>query len=302
MALVWSGALGGWLRRPRGRTGAAIAVIVVVLIAVSSTLYVSQGMQLYGMAGEVLWEAVDAAGRDTPVLFVNLPMRLTPTWRVYPLGFEGFVPLTPEVTADDLVYVHTGLRGVADAAAFGIASVDTPELYSQEVFGRASGWEELAAAVRQASSVYLTRYDSQYIQLVEAGGPAVAGEPGDPLARFGEDLALLSLYGECSEDGWVRVTAHWRVEAQLGADATVFAHLLASDGTLVSQADGYPLAGLLPFWLWEAGEAMRDERVFAPVEPGEYAVRLGVWELATGEHWPAEGWSGDVVLLSVSCP
>ena len=142
---------------------------------------------------------------------------------------------------------------------------------------------------------------SRGIWLGEAGGPEEFGDTDEPLARFGEGLDLLDLRGECSEEGAVRVTARWRIEGQLRADATVFAHLLDSSGLAISQADGYPLAGLLPFWLWETGEVMRDHRLFAPAEPGEYVVRLGVWELATGEHWPAEGWPEDVVLLSVSC-
>jgi hypothetical protein len=302
VALVWTGAVSGWLRRQAGRVGGVIAVAVVALVGLSSACYVLSGMELYDAAGEVLWQAVDAGRDGSAVLLVNLPMRLTPTGRIYPLGFEGFIPLTPEVTADDLVYVHTGQRGVADAAAFGIALGEARKDYRVEVFGPPLGWEELAAAVRQARSVYLTRYDSQCMRLFEVGGPAAAGAIDDPLARFGEELTLLDMTAVCSGDSRVQVTASWRMERAVAADATVFAHLVDWDGTLVSQADGYPLGGLLPFWLWEAGETMRDERVFPPVEPGEYSVRLGLWELATGVRWPAEGWPDGAVLVPVSCP
>jgi hypothetical protein len=302
VALVWASALAGWLRRPWGRAAVAVALAVILLVFVSSAVYVRHGMWLYRVAGQVLWEAVAAAEEAPSVLLVNLPMRLTPSSRVYALGFEGVIPLTPEVTADQLVYVHTGASGIADAASFGIALVDTPRAYDCEVFGPPLGWQELAAAVRQAQSVYLTRYDSGEPRLVEAGGRQVAGWPGEPLALFGNDLALLNLSSQCGEGGRVRVTALWRLERQPRADATVFAHLLDSSGSLVSQADGYPLAGLLPFWLWRVDEVMRDERAFTPVEPGDYTVQLGVWELATGEHWLAEGWPGGVVSSSVSCP
>jgi hypothetical protein len=100
----------------------------------------------------------------------------------------------------------------------------------------------------------------------------------------------------------VRLTAQWQVDASGKTDATVFAHLLDPGGALAAQADGYPLLGMLPLWLWEPGEVVRDVRHFDPVPAGEYTVRLGMWELATGEGWPAAGYADGTVPLSVRCP
>jgi len=82
----------------------------------------------------------------------------------------------------------------------------------------------------------------------------------------------------------------------------VFVHLLGPDGTLLAQADGYPLLGMLPFWLWEPGEIVRDVRDLGSVPAGEYTIRLGMWELATGKHWPAAGHPDGTVHLAVRCP
>jgi hypothetical protein len=38
------------------------------------------------------------------------------------------------------------------------------------------------------------------------------------------------------------------------------------------------------------------------VASGDYAIRLGLWEPASGERWPAEGYADGVVFLSVRCP
>jgi hypothetical protein len=300
VALVWSSSLAAWLSLPR-RSAKVLAALAAVAVTVSSAAYVWAGMALYGACGQVLWEAIDAAGKDTASLFVNLPMRLTPTARTYSLGFEGAIPLTPEVTLEDLVYVHTGVRSGAEAAAFGIVLVDSPERYRCEVFGPEAGWVEMAASVRRAGAVYLTRYDSHGMRLVPVGGPAEAGQAGAPVAYFGEHLALCQVAAGCERSGRVAVSAVWRVDEELEADATVFAHLVDSEGRVASQADGYPLGGMLPFWLWKVDEVMRDERTFTPVGPGEYEVRLGVWEVATGELWPAAEWPGGSVSIPVAC-
>ncbi len=124
----------------------------------------------------------------------------------------------------------------------------------------------------------------------------------DPLARFGDRVALLHAACTCDADGQVRLTAWWRVDASVNTDATVFAHLFDRGGTLVAQADGYPLLGMLPLWLWEPGEVIRDVRHFDPVPAGEYTVRLGMWDMVTGERWPTPGHADAAVPLSVRCP
>jgi hypothetical protein len=160
----------------------------------------------------------------------------------------------------------------------------------------------MMSAARQARAVHLTRYEDKRIHLVEAGAVEERTSYGEPLARFGDRVTLLDARGTCDENGQVRITAHWQVEETVDSDATVFAHLTRPDGTLVAQADGYPLLGMLPFWLWERGEVVRDVRRFAPAPPGEYVIKMGVWDLASGERWPADGDRDGAVTLTVECP
>jgi hypothetical protein len=300
-SLVWAAALSDWGTRLQfpGRTvltGALLAALVI-----PATSFVRKGVQLYAMAGESIWDVAQAAEGDQPLLLVNLPMRLTPQDRLYPLGFEGITPLPLRVTAEGLVQVHTDGNSAAEAVAFGIAAVNKPAGYTYRLFGHEVGWVELAAAIRQARTVYLTRYEEERIHLIQAGGPREP-TPGEPMAHFRDHVTLLDAKGTCDEAGQVGLTAHWRVEPGLGTDVTIFVHLLDASGTVVIQADGYPLLGLLPFWLWEPGEVMRDVRHFDPMPPGEYTIRLGLWELATGEHWLATDHQDGVILLPVRCP
>jgi hypothetical protein len=301
VSLIWAAALSRWLACPRSPWHRVAAGTLLVVLLTPAAIFVRDGVRLYAVAGESLWNAAEAAVRGQPLLLVNLPLRITPHGRTYPLGFEGITPLPTRVTAEGLVYVHTGIHDAAEAVAFGFVATDKLPHYEYQLFGRSVGWEELAAAARQNHAVYLTRYAPNRIHLVEAGALGQAVPAGEPLARFGEHVALLDASGTCDEVGQVHLTATWQVETAVQTDATVFAHLLASDGTVVAQADGFPLLGMLPFWLSVPGEVIHDVRHFDAVSVGEYTIRLGVWDLATGERWPAADRPDGVVLLPVRC-
>jgi hypothetical protein len=302
VSLIWTAATSAGLTRLRSPWRALTTGALLVALTTPAIIFVRDGLRLYNLAGEGIWDAAEAATRKQPILLVNLPMRITPRDRTYPLGFEGVTPLPMRVTAEELVYVHTGIPDAARAVAFGIVATDNPPGYTYELFGQTVGWEELAETVRQADTVYLARYEPTRIRMVEAGGMAELPVSGEPLALFGDQVALLDTAYTCDKIGKVHLTAYLRAEVTVKTDVTVFAHLLDSQGKLVSQADGYPLLGTLPLWLWERGEAVRDVRHFGPILAGEYTIRLGMWELATGTHWSAADHPDGVVLVPVRCP
>jgi hypothetical protein len=234
---------------------------------------------------------------------VNLPARITPAVRTYPLGFEGVTPLPKRVSAAQLVYVHTGLTDAAEALAFGVGATETPAGYDYELFGREAGYAELAAAVRRAHAVYVSRYWQDRISLEEAGWPTIgAPDSGKPMAHFNQGVDLLVASAACNDYGQVQLALDWRTVSEVDTDASVFAHLIDEHRDLVAQADGYPLLGMFPFWLLEPGDAIHDVRQFLPVAAGEYTVRLGLWEPATGRRWWAEGHPEGLIQLPVSCP
>jgi hypothetical protein len=294
VALVWTAATSEWLARLRPAWQPLATAAVLATLIIPATLFARAEMHLYALAGESIWDAAEAATRERPVLLVNLPMQIEPRGRVYPLGFEGVTLLPTRVTADGLIYTHTGLHDAAQAVSFSIVAVEGPPGYTYQLFGQPVGWEELGDAMRRARAVYLTRYAPGRIHLVEAGtylSPTETPE-GEPLARFEERVTLWSAECACDESGQIRLSATWQFEAALESDATVFAHLLGPDGAPVTQADGYPLLGMRPFWLWQPGETMRDERAFDPVSPGEYTVRLGLWDFTRQARLPATSADG----------
>jgi hypothetical protein len=291
--------------RPLWRTGATVMLLAILLTPAG--LFVRDGIRLYGMAGESIWDAAEAARQDHPLLLVNLPLRVAPSNRVYPLGFEGVTPLPARVRASDLVLVHTGIADAAQAVSFGVVAPELPPDYVYELYGTPVGWQDLGEMARRAETVYLTRYEPGRIYLMEAGAVGEKTSSDTPLATFshssgeGGQLSLMNAAPTCDKAGHVRLTLTWQAETDISKDVTLFAHLMDPQGTLVAQADGYPLLGMQPFWVWKPGETVRDERYFGPATDENLTIRLGIWELATQEHWQAEGHPDGVVQLSVRC-
>jgi len=271
------------VRRPAAKYVRAVVLLALLVGLAPAILFVRRGMNLYEMAGEPIWAAVEGALRATddelgesrrfPLLLVNLPMRITPRERLYPLGFEGVTPLPQRVTAEGLVAVHTGLDYPARAVASGLIAGEEPNTYSRLFWGPDMGWEDLAETSRWAGTVYVARYSPSTISLVEAGGSPDQVPDSTPVAVFfststSHTISLVDVSAACDRDGHVSLTATWETRAATKIDVTVFAHLLTDDGaTLLSQADGYPLLGMRPFWLWQPGERLRDIRYFDPVPP-----------------------------------
>jgi len=322
-AILWSvAATAAWEQvgrvtaRYRSRTLEGAALIATLAVLTPAILFVRQGMHLYALAGQSIWAAAQAAqqaaqiapgdGGGVPLLLVNLPSRITPRQRMYPLGFEGITPLPQRVTADGLVAVHTGLEEPVQAVASGLVAGEEPRTYSRTLWGPELGWEGLADRSRWAGTVYVARYAPDAIWLAEAGGSASESVSRTPMARFSDEssdqkISLLARSAVCDREGQISLAVTWESSTAIETDVTVFAHLLDSDGALLSQADGYPLLGMRPFWLWRAGERLRDVRNFTPVPPGEYTVRVGLWELASGTHWNTAKSGTGVVNVPVTC-
>ena len=87
----------------------------------------------------------------------------------------------------------------------------------------------------------------------------------------------------------MEVLLRWSTERYLDADYTVFVHLVAADdpARIVAQDDAPPLGGRWPTSLWLPGRTVDDVHVVslpADLAPGRYALRVGLYDPATGER------------------
>jgi hypothetical protein len=126
-------------------------------------------------------------------------------------------------------------------------------------------------------------------------------------AQFGDRIALIGfdISAPIVEAGQsrARVTLYWQALTPISTDYTVFVHLLDGQGNLRSQHDSMPQQGRYPTSLWSTGETVPDVHdlaLRADMPPGDYTVRVGLYDLQTGQRLPLKNQAGDYVDLPIS--
>ncbi|MGC9521118.1 MAG: glycosyltransferase family 39 protein [Anaerolineae bacterium] len=93
---------------------------------------------------------------------------------------------------------------------------------------------------------------------------------------------------------------YWQATDAPTASYTVFAHIYAPDGQLVSQDDGTPCGGTCPTHTWVAGEVLTDSHQLSMPQgsaPGPYTIGVGMYDLTTMERLEIRGAPENVILL-----
>ena len=276
------------------RTRLASVAAAGGLVLAQNVAFVQMENRLYHLAEQPV-HALAAAARMAPgdeaLLFINLPSWLAPQWRDYALGNHGVQFITGYASINDVIFAYNGVDRVSRAVSFTNLVNNTP--YWLGLFGPKLDWDGLVRQMSQSGQVYLTIYQDERIRLLPAGR-VTAVEFGDRIAQLGSDLELGSAY--VSDDGWsVEVELTWRMLRPVERDLAVFAHLYAPDGRLVAQADGDPLLGLAPFWLWQPNRVIQDRRGLtwpADAAAGTYRIGVGVYDRGSGRRLAAAGPDG----------
>ena len=122
------------------------------------------------------------------------------------------------------------------------------------------------------------------------GAPAPANRSD---ARFGDSAQLVG-YELQSDARVAHMTLYWRALAASETAYTVFVHLVDANGVLRAQGDQIPGAGTYPTTTWVKGEYLADGYTIA-APPGEYAIRIGMYDAATGARLPVFAATGQPV-------
>lgn len=82
------------------------------------------------------------------------------------------------------------------------------------------------------------------------------------------------------------ITLTWHVVEQLDRPWTMFVHVVAPDETIVAKLDAQPLDGRHPISKWLPEDWITDPQgiKLMDVPPGQYAVRVGLWDPQTDER------------------
>ncbi len=108
-------------------------------------------------------------------------------------------------------------------------------------------------------------------------------------ALFGEAIRLThaDFPGRVASGETFGLTLYWQVETAVATDYTVFIHLLDAEGALVAGNDGQPFGGVYPTSFWSPGETLADAHPWQlNVLPGTYEIRVGLYQLETGQRLP----------------
>jgi hypothetical protein len=99
------------------------------------------------------------------------------------------------------------------------------------------------------------------------------------------------------------ITFHWQALAEMETAYTVFAHLLGSDGAVITQDDAMPVDGAYPTTLWVPGEMVADPH---PLElppdlpPGTYTLEVGMYVVESGDRLSVPDDAGGAIYLPVT--
>jgi 4-amino-4-deoxy-L-arabinose transferase-like glycosyltransferase len=101
----------------------------------------------------------------------------------------------------------------------------------------------------------------------------------------------------------LQVTLYWQATGRPSKGYTVFIHLLDTGGNQVAVADGPPVNGDYPTYLWRAGEQIVDDHIMtlpADLPPGEYQMAVGLYDPATLNRVPLLNGQGDAIFWPVT--
>ena len=132
-------------------------------------------------------------------------------------------------------------------------------------------------------------------KIIVEGRPVLRRLPGGltPLqADFGNAIGLRGyrVEGDLRPGGQLRVTYAWYARSQPTAIYAVFNHLVAADGSMAAQADGWPQGGRMLTTQWQAGEYVEDDYTLEipfDAPPGPYTLYVGLYDAASSERQPA---------------
>jgi len=114
---------------------------------------------------------------------------------------------------------------------------------------------------------------------------------GDEIRLLGYDLAppACSVSAEGDTDCSLDLVLYWQAQRAIGADYSVFVHVVGPDGRIWGQRDAGPDAGAYSTRRWAAGEVVADPlRVTLPpdIQPGTFNVAVGMYLPGTGQRLP----------------
>lgn len=263
-------------RRTRAWQATTLALLGVTLVQSATFIERRTVMLAYGteMAEGII--RAGAAHDGGRLLVLNAPSWFAFKDQEYPRGHLG-VQLEPGYTGlDRLVYAGSGARTAVDSGAL------NPRInswhYNFQPHGGDLSYEAIDAKLRAGEPLVAVELERSRMAVREPGSITPAqSAPAGFLADFG-GLQLVDAV-LARDAAHLTITTHWYAAAPTGDDLRLRTQLVGPDGTIIVEQSGYPLDGLSPPRLWQAGDLIEDRRVIelsGGQSSAALTVRLGL--------------------------
>ncbi len=141
---------------------------------------------------------------------------------------------------------------------------------------------------------------TQLVAVTKAEPLTVPPEAQPVNAKIGN--AALAAYQAKLEGSTLNLTLYWRSGGPMAEDGVIFIHLFDASGQFVLGADSRPRNGSYLTQVWQNGEGILDEhRIDLPndLPPGEYTIKVGVYDSATLNRLAAQTANGEIATDGV---
>jgi mannosyltransferase len=198
------------------------------------------------------------------VAFPPLANHPTKAWTEGALFLERRqLPLPPEVPGGRLE-LELGLRDPASKAPLAVGGAPFAPLGSLQVRERPASREVPPIQHRTEATL------------------------GGAVRLLGYDLDAAS----AKAGGQLKLTLYWQAVGRVPRREKVFVHLIDERDGIVGQRDAEPRDGQLPTTEWKPGEVVTDPQavpIKSDAAPGRYRLRVGLYEVVTGERMQVGG-------------
>ena len=163
---------------------------------------------------------------------------------------------------------------------------DTPPVPYALVTGLVSpSGERLAVSGSENNSLHLQTIEVKPLRT----GPLQRVRPTTRASADTEDGLALQGYDLIGGPGGYTFRMFWDTERGVSRDWITYIHMTDSQGELIEQFDGPPLAGLQPTSQWRPNSLYIDRRELKLPEglaSGKYLLRVGLYNFESGERLP----------------
>jgi hypothetical protein len=233
---------------------------------------------------------IHARARPDDLLIFNFPDPATPYYNADFLPAQLLPSSAPTTPGEVAMEVETALEGHPRAW---LVPQPMPNWDAEGLVGRWLGRHADKRDEVRAGPLLAELYLSPQTFLAEMERQETGF--GDKVKLLGYDVECGTGKGSCRVGGVLELTLYWRALAPMSTSYTVFAHLVGPDGSIQAQQDNPPVGGAYPTSEWLPGSIIVDKyaimiREGAP--PGDYTLRVGLYDPASGERLPATGEGG----------